>query len=220
MSTERERSTPSNGDFTITLLVFSWSLLPVGFMVMLWVFGRYEAQHLPLAAISLALLSFAFWTGVTQRRNALREGRVQLTMAVFALAWSLLVLVWGLELTAWWHAVYAAVIGCVPVMYVSLDNLSSCTPAGWMVPWSPSTLVPMAALSGWTVQSARWRNGDMAWRLDEHDLPVTLFGTVIDGRPWLAVEAMHVAEGAQTDLRSYLDWPSVAAFSVAVDEEA
>ena len=111
--------TPSS-DYTITLFAFSWGLLPVGFMFMMLVFDRFEQHRLVVAAASLAMLVLAFFTGASQRRGSLQDGRVQLAAASLATAVVLLLLVWQLNLAEWWWTVYGTVFGSVPLMYIAL----------------------------------------------------------------------------------------------------
>ena len=70
-----------DAQYTVTLLAFSWALLPVGFMVMVAIFDRYQTHRLPLAAGALVMLALAFTSGVGQRRSAWFEGRIQLATA-------------------------------------------------------------------------------------------------------------------------------------------
>ena len=67
--------------YNMTLFAFSWALLPVMFMLMMTVFDRYDEHRLPLAAAALLMLALAFVSGVSQRRSAWSEGRVQLATA-------------------------------------------------------------------------------------------------------------------------------------------
>ena len=47
-------------DFTVTLFVFSWALLPVGFMVMMAISSRYAQHRITLATAGLVMLVLAF----------------------------------------------------------------------------------------------------------------------------------------------------------------
>ena len=71
-------------DFTVTLFVFSWALLPVGFMVMMAISTRYAQHRITLATAALVMLVLAFWTGAGQRRSSLHEPRMQLAVAPWA----------------------------------------------------------------------------------------------------------------------------------------
>ena len=84
--------------YTVTLLAFAWALLPVGFMVLMSLFDRYEQHRLTLAAVALVLLVLAFVSGVGQRKSALLDGRVQLATASLTSAGVLLAMLFALSL--------------------------------------------------------------------------------------------------------------------------
>ena len=62
-------------NYTVTLFAFAWALLPVGFMVMMALFDRYQQHRLTLASVALLMLVLAFVSGVGQRKSALLESR-------------------------------------------------------------------------------------------------------------------------------------------------
>ena len=113
-----------DAQYTVTLLAFSWALLPVGFMVMMAIFDRYQTHRLPLAAGALVMLALAFTSGVGQRRSAWYEGRIQLATASLLSTGLVLLLVWWFALEAWWWVPYGLVFGSVATMFVALNHLS------------------------------------------------------------------------------------------------
>ena len=83
-------------DYTITLFAFAWALLPVGFMVMMLLFDRFAQYRLALAGAALGMLCLAFATGATQRKGALKDGRVLLAIAALCATVALTLLVLSL----------------------------------------------------------------------------------------------------------------------------
>ena len=134
--------------FTVTLLAFSWALLPVGFMVLMALFDRYEQHRLTLAGVALAMLVLAFISGVGQRKSALLDARVQLATATLGSTAFLLVLLFLLGLSSYWWVVYGLVFGSVAMMYVSLNHLASCNAPTLRLPWDASVPIPSSALDG------------------------------------------------------------------------
>ena len=160
-----------------TLFLFAWALLPVGFQVLMVAFQRFEAFRFPLAAVAWLMLVVPLVSGTAQRRGAWRTPLVQLTVACYGLAASMLGLTWGLALNEWWWVPYALTFGCVPMLFLAIDHLARCNQPGWERRWDPSVPVPaMDALEGWTLVSARWSPAIMAWyRNDVGDVAV-LYG--------------------------------------------
>ena len=122
-------------NYTMTLFAFAWALLPVGFMVLMALFDRYEQHRLMLASVSFLMLLFAFSTGVMQRRSAFLEARIQLPVATLVATAASLGLLWGLELGEWWWVSYGLIFGTVATMYVGLDHLASCNAPIYRLPW-------------------------------------------------------------------------------------
>lgn len=169
-------SYPPESDFSVTLFLFAWALMPVGFMGMLLAFHRYEEYRFAVAATSLGLLLLAYISGVTQRTGATRDRKVQLTIGVLSLATLSVAGVWFFDLEQWWWVSYGLIIGSVPMMYVSLDALSGCNAEGWKLAWPVATHVPEAHLSTWRILSARWKTGLMAWTYLDDGQVAVLFG--------------------------------------------
>ncbi|MCH1461457.1 MAG: hypothetical protein L7U25_03775, partial [Candidatus Poseidonia sp.] len=106
-------SYPPESDFSVTLFLFAWALMPVGFMGMLLAFHRYEEYRFAVAATSLGLLLLAYISGITQRIGATRDRKVQLTIGVLSLATLSVVGVWFFDLEQWWWVSYGLIIGSV-----------------------------------------------------------------------------------------------------------
>ena len=193
-------------DYTITLFAFAWALLPVGFMVMMLVFERFAQHRLALAGAALAMLCLAFTTGATQRKGALKDGRVLLAISALCATLVLFLLVWRLNLDDWWWAVYGMVFGCVPMMYVAIDHLAKCTSLGFSRPWSPERTVPSMALSGWRIQTARWTNGPMASVVTKGGVVGVLYGALTDGETRLCIEALQPKSDASPSPFLNVDW--------------
>ena len=68
-------------NYTMTLFAFSWALLPVGFMVLMALFDRYEEHRLTLASVAFVMLLFAFATGVVKLIYYILETRIKLYYA-------------------------------------------------------------------------------------------------------------------------------------------
>lgn len=177
-------------DYTMTLFAFSWALLPVGFMVLMAVFDRYEQHRLMLASVSFLMLLFAFATGVMQRRSALLEPRVQLAVATLVATAVSLGLLWGLELNEWWWVSYGLIFGTVATMYVGLDHLASCDAGAYCLPWSAGKELPMEAFQGWRLQEGRWINGNLGTKRLENGTVITLYGALDDGSAYLCVDRL------------------------------
>ena len=165
-------------DFTVTLFVFSWALLPVGFMVLMAISSRYAQHRITLATAALVMLVLAFWTGAGQRRSSLHEPRMQLAVASLATSALCLGLLWGLDMEAWWWVAYGLIFGTVATMYVGLNHLASCNAPTLSIPWSTKTPLPLHAMSGWGIQNGRWTNGRMGLFRFEHGGVCTLYGSV------------------------------------------
>ena len=216
-----EAWTESEGahQFTVTLLAFSWALLPVGFMVLMAIFDRYEQHRLTLAAVSLSMLVLAFISGVGQRRSALLDPRVQLATATLGSTAALLVLLFMLDLSSYWWVVYGLVFGSVAMMYVSLSYLASCnTPAVHLL-WDVSVPIPNEALEGWRVVNGRWVNGVIATKRMEQGPVLTLYGLVDGEATLLCLEILAPVDEAPLPHAIGLDFSTFAALSVARSAE-
>lgn len=193
-------------DYTITLFAFAWALLPVGFMVMMLVFDRFAQHRLALAGAALAMLCLAFATGVTQRKGALKDGRVHLAITALCVTAVLFLLVWRLDLADWWWAVYGMVFGCVPLMYVAIDHLAKCTALGYFRPWAPERTVPSIALSGWRIQTTRWTNGPMASVVTKDGVVGVLYGVLAEDETRLCFESLQSKSDASPSPLLNVDW--------------
>ncbi len=165
-------------DFTVTLFVFSWALLPVGFMVVMAISSRYAQHRITLATVALLMLMLAFWTGAGQRRSSLQEPRMQLAVASLTSSALCLGLLWGLDMETWWWVAYGLIFGTVATMYVALNHLASCNAPALSIPWAAKTPLPLEAMSGWGIQNGRWANGRMGIFRFEREGICTLYGAV------------------------------------------
>ena len=174
-------------NYTMTLFAFSWALLPVGFMVLMALFDRYQEHRLMLASVAFLMLLFAFATGVMQRRSAFLEPRIQLAVATLIATAGSLGLLWGLDLGGWWWVSYGLIFGTVTTMYVGLDHLASCDAAAYRLPWPATKALPLDAFQGWRLQQGRWANGNLATKRLENGTVLTLFGELDEGLSYLCV---------------------------------
>lgn len=205
--------------YTVTLLAFSWALLPVGFMVLMALFDRYEHHRLTLAAVALVLLVLAFISGVGQRKSALLEGRVQLATATLSSAGVLIILLFVLDLGNYWWVVYGLVFGSVATMYVSLNHLASCNAPTYRLPWDVSVPIPSEALTGWRLVNGRWTNGVIATKCTDDGIVLTLHGDLHDGTTFLLFEQLCPVDASPDFAAIGLDFSALAALSVARFEE-
>lgn len=189
-------------DFTITLFLFSWALLPVGFMFMLAFTTRYAQYRLTLAAVAMLFLVLAFCVGAGQRRSSLREPRTQLAVTSLTSAALSLGVLWALNMEAWWWVVYGLVFGSVAAMYVSLNHLSSCNAPVLQTPWSVKTRLPLGALDGWKIQEGTWTNGRMALFTFDDGALCTMYGSVEGDETYLCLEPLAPA----SSMPSITDW--------------
>ena len=205
--------------FTVTLLAFSWALLPVGFMVLMAIFDRYEQHRLTLAAVALSMLVLAFISGVGQRRSALLEPRVQLATATLACTAILLTLLFLLDLSSYWWVVYGLVFGSVALMYVGLSHLASCNTPAVRLPWDVSVPIPNEALEGWKVVNGRWVNGVIATKRMERGHVLTLYGLVEGEATLLCLEQLAPVDASLPPQAIGLDFSTFASLSVARSAE-
>ena len=156
-------SVPPKGDFTATLFLFAWALLPVGFMGMMLLFPKFESLRLPLLGLSEALLLLTFASGLSQRKGSKYDPKVRLTGLLLGVSVVILALLYLAELPQWWWLGYAICIGSVPYLFIALNGLAACDHEVYQRPWDAKDLVPVErCLSGWNVISARWKSGIMA----------------------------------------------------------
>lgn len=180
-------------DFTITLFVFSWALLPVGFMVLMAFSSRYAQHRITLATVALLMLMLAFWTGAGQRRSSLNEPRMQLAVASLATSAGCLGLLWGLDMPTWWWVAYGLIFGTVATMYTGLNHLASCDAPSLRIPWSTKTPLPIGAMRGWSIQNGRWTNGRMGvLRLKDGGV-CTMYGVMDGETAYLCLEPLSPA---------------------------
>jgi hypothetical protein len=205
--------------FTVTLLAFSWALLPVGFMVLMAIFDRYEQHRLTLAAVALSMLVLAFISGVGQRRSALLDPRVQLATATLGTTAVLLALLFLLGLPSYWWVVYGLVFGSVAMMYVGLSHLASCNAPALRLSWDVSVPIPTDALEGWRVVNGRWVNGVIATKRMEQGPVLTLYGLVDGEATLLCLEILSPVDEAPLPHAIGLDFSTFAALSVARSAE-
>jgi len=209
---------PLSADYTITLLVFSWALLPAAFMVMLVLFGRYPEVRLTLAAITLALFAFTFFAGIGQRQSAMRDGRVVLCATTLVAAGVVLTVVWFVPLEEWWWAGYAAVLGCVPMLFVAMNHLASSTAPAIERPWYATHRLSADALPGWRVVSGTWTQGEMAWTM-EGDTLLVMFGRLDGEQTRLRIEAFAPGPTFPMALVSKVRWKALKVVSATSSEE-
>lgn len=210
---------PVSANYTVTLLVFSWALLPAGFMLLLLIFGRYPEVRLPLAACTWALFVFTFFTGFSQRQGALHDGRVLLCATVLGGAGVLLGLVWALDLDAWWWAVHAVVLGCVPVLFVTMNHLASCTAPAIERPWHATHRLSSAALPGWQVLTGAWTQDEMA-RTHRNGVLYVLYGCIVGEHTRLRIEAFAYGSTFPFDGIADVRWNALKAAMSDESEEA
>lgn len=189
-------------DFTVTLFVFSWALLPVGFMAVMALSTRYAQHRITLAAVAWLMLVLAFATGVGQRRSSLLEPRMQLASASLVSSGTALGLFWGLEMDAWWWVAYGLIFGTVATMYVGLNHLASCNAPALRTPWSAKTPLPLDAVSTWNIQHGRWTNGRMGSHRFSDGGICTLYGSVDNETTYLCLEPLTPASATPP----YADW--------------
>jgi len=204
----------SSHQFTVTLLAFSWALLPVGFMVLMAMFDRYEQHRLALAAVALSMLSLAFISGVGQRKSALLDARMQLATATLGSTAVLLALVFLLNLPSYWWVVYGLVFGSVAMMYVSLNHLASCNAPIVRLSWDVSVPIPTDSLVGWRVVNGRWVNGVIATKRIEQGPVLTLYGMLDDEATFLCLEQLAPLEALPQSHTVGLDFSTFASLSV------
>jgi len=211
-------SAEHSANYAVTLLVFSWALLPAGFMLLFLVTGRYPDLRMPLAAMTMALLAFTFVTGYGQRQSAMRDGRVLLCATMMGTAGGVVGLVWAMDLTAWWWAAYASVLGCVPMLFVAMNHLASCTAPAIERPWHATHRLASDALPGWTIISGSWTPSEMAWTLRDSKLFV-MFGRLEGEQTRLRIEAFAKGPSFPIALLSDMRWEAMKAQGGASEEE-
>lgn len=202
-------------NYTMTLFAFSWALLPVGFMVLMALFDRYQEHRLMLASVAFLMLLFAFATGVMQRRSALLEPRIQLAVATLVATAASLGLLWGLDLDGWWWVSYGLIFGTVTTMYVGLDHLASCDAVAYRLPWSATKALPLDAFEGWRLQQGRWANGTLATKRLENGTVLTLYGVLDEGSTYLCVGRLCPESLAPEQTSLGIDFTSLASESEA-----
>ncbi|MBL6744112.1 MAG: hypothetical protein ISP83_07015 [Candidatus Poseidonia sp.] len=204
-----------DGDFSVTLFLFAWALMPVGFMGMLLAFHRYETFRFAVAAISLGLLLLAYLSGITQRVGTSRDRKVQLTIGVLSFATLSFAAVWFLDLEQWWWVSYGLIIGCVPMMYVSLDALSGSNADGWKLAWPVAVHVPESHLSSWRILSARWKTGLMAWTYLAEGQVAVLYGAKDGEVTSLHYEVLCSADAQPEKAATGLDFAAIGSLGAA-----
>ena len=209
----------STHQFTVTLLAFSWALLPVGFMVLMAMFDRYEQHRITLAAVALVMLVLAFISGVGQRKSALLDARVQLATTTLGGTIFLTAVLFLLNLTTYWWMVYGLVFGSVAMMYVSLNHLASCNAPTLRLPWDVSIPIPNHALDGWRILNGRWVNGVIATKRTEHGPVLTLYGLVDNDATFLCFEQLSSKNASPQYDAVGLDFSILASLSVARSAE-
>jgi hypothetical protein len=196
-------------EYTITLLVFAWALLPAGFMVMLLAFDRYPSVRTPLALATYGMLLFALFTGVSQRHLAWREPRMSMAVGSFAFTGGLWMLLTWLELTNWWWVTYGLILGCIPLLYVAMNHLASCTSPGMRRSWPSHAVLNPQALPGWTVVQATWAPSLLAWKSTAKGEVATLFGAINDEQTMLCIEVLTTGNDVPMGLLSEVNWPEL-----------
>ena len=205
-------------EYTISLLVFAWALLPVGFMAMLLLFGRYPEVRFPLSAAALGMLGLTYWTGLGQRQSAHREPKMALAGAMLLVALALLLLIEFLDLEAWWWVSFAAVIGVVPMLFVAMSHLAACTSPGLQQVCNANAVLSTEALPGWTVHTGVWRQGELGWKRVGDVLSV-VHGTMVDDQPTLRFEAFETGVVVPMHAFPNVDWNNVLVGSNGQTEE-
>lgn len=205
-------------DYTISLLVFAWALLPVGFMFMLLLFDRYPTVRFPLSAATLGMLALTYWTGIGPRQSAIREPKMVLAGAMLVIALGTLVTIEYLSLADWWWVSFAAVIGTVPMLFVAMSHLASCTSPGLQRACEVSQAISVDALPGWTVHTGIWRQGELGWKVSEDVLSV-VYGTMVDDQPMLRFEAFVHGHSLPMKAFSSVVWDRVMVGSTTQNEE-
>ena len=203
-----------------TLFLFAWALLPVGFQVLMVGFQRFEAFRTPLAIAALSLLMVPLVSGTAQRKGAWRTPLVQLSVACYALAATMLGLIWGLGLDDWWWVPHGLTFGCVPMLFLALDHLARCNQPGWERRWDPSVPVPaLEALGEWTLVSARWNPAIMAWYRNDLGDVVVMYGCKDDvGHHQLRIEPLMRAT-AKASEAVRVDWTVLNSVPLPVGED-
>ena len=66
-------------NFTVTLFLFAWALLPIGFMGMMLLFHKFETFRLPIMALSDTLLVITLVSAISQRKGSVYDAKIQLS---------------------------------------------------------------------------------------------------------------------------------------------
>jgi len=157
--------TSPEANFTVTLFLFAWSLLPIGFMSIMLVFHKFEDFRLPIMALSEALLLSAFVSGLSQRKGSIYDVNMQLSGVLISISVVFLAILYLGELEHWWWIGYAFCIGSVPYLFVSLSAMAGWSHPAYQIPWEAKAMVPIdECLTDWNIVTARWSSGIMAWK--------------------------------------------------------
>ena len=213
------RSYTPEANYTITLLAFAWTFLPLGFMVMLLVFNKYDEYQYPLALFSLLALSTVCATAITQRPSSMREGRIQLALSSLTIALIFLMLSWGLDLQNWWWVSYAFVFGSTAMVYVAMSFLAGCTGAGICKAWNPQHAVTSAALPDWVLTQGIWKEGEMAWKKTPEGVLCILSGRRFQGNPHLCFEVFTPGVSQPVEYLGAVQWHNLRITKRAQTEE-
>ena len=213
------KSYTPEANYTMTLLIFAWTFLPLGFMMMLLVFDRYQEYQYPLALFTLLALATVCATAIGQRPSSLREGRIQLALGALSIAFVCLVVSWSLDLQNWWWVSYAFVFGSAAMVYVATSFLAACTVAGICKEWNPQHAVTTAAFPDWVLTQGTWREGEMGWKKTEEGVLCILLGKRFKGKPHLCFEVFTNDVHLPVDYLGAIEWHDLRITRRATTEE-
>ena len=220
---ERQRpgwnSIPPKADFTATLFLFAWALLPVGFMCMMLIFHRFESFRLPLLAVSEALLLLTFASGYAQRKGSKFDSKMQLSGVLLGVSVIVLVVLYLGELSQWWWIGYSFCIGSVPYLFISLNGLAACDHEVYQRPWDAKELVQVKhCMTGWDIVSARWKSGIMASKTIGERTAI-MYGSKDEQQLFLNIELLATKNEAFSEDDWGVQWADFPTFSHSEDAE-
>jgi hypothetical protein len=131
-----------------------------------------------------------------------------MSMAVgsFAFTGVMWMLLGWLGLSAWWWVTYGLILGCIPLLFVAMNHLASCTSPGMHRSWPSDAVLNPNALPGWTVVQATWAPSLLAWKSTTKGEVATLFGAINEEQTMLCVEVLATGNDVPMGLLSEVIW--------------
>lgn len=199
------------------LFPMAWGFLPLAFSWLMWFSGA-SSELIPwFGALSMILMLIGGLAGVSSRVGTLNASKVGIALVSICFG----VMVWALvsqnTVSVLFGLLYSSV--SIYLLVKALDFIFKDAGYVFEMEWDAKQKLPVNALTGWDVKSARYSQTCMAMKRFDSNQFVQLYGAIKNGVPFLRFDVF----GCQTreqfkSLNFGVDWPDFQSTNITQEE--